>query len=284
MKMETRLGNSWLWKGRVVLECRSHYGSAITVKALRAAVCTLIGLTSLALASLPATAASPAALASSRVHPFQRSELLSQPQSVRIAQGADGRKLIVNENTVQHARRFAADLLPVPDVPGLPSGGLEPIIRRHSEARHLDPRLVRAVIQVESGYNHRARSNKGAMGLMQLMPDTAVELAVYHPYDVDENLRGGTAYLRQLIDTFAGSLEMALAAYNAGPGAVERHHGVPPYPDTVDYVKRVMALYRGDGLPGAAPWQWHSGRRPAPFVTRGASGRLLLTTSLPSSR
>jgi len=280
---KTTFNIGWLRNGRAVLECRSLYGSANSVKAMRAAVCTLFGLTSLALAQLPATAASPATLASSGVHPFQRSDLLSRPQSVRIAEGADGRKLIVNENSVQHARRFAADLLPVPDLPGLPSGGLEPIIRRHSEARHLDPRLVRAVIQVESGYNHRARSNRGAMGLMQLMPDTAVELAVDHPYDVDENLRGGTAYLRQLIDTFAGSLEMALAAYNAGPGAVERHHGVPPYPDTVDYVKRVMALYQG-GLPQSVAWQWHPGRRPAPHVTRGASGRLLLTTSLPGSR
>lgn len=271
----------WFWERRVVLQCRSHYGSAISVKALRAAVCTLIGLTSLA--RLPAAAASPAGLASPPVHPFQRSEVLA-PQPVRIAQGADGRRVIVNETSVQHARRFAADLLPVPDVPGLPSGGLEPIIRRHCEARHLDPRLVRAVIQVESGYNHRARSNKGAMGLMQLMPDTAVELAVFHPYDVDENLRGGTAYLRQLIDAFRGSLEMALAAYNAGPGAVERHHGVPPYPDTVDYVQRVMALYRGDGPQPSMQWQWHAGRRPAPYVTRGASGRLLLTTSLPGSR
>ena len=252
------------------------------MKALRAAVCTLVGLTSLA--RLPAAAASPqATLASPRVHPFQRSAVLV-PQSVRIAQGADGRRVIVNENPVQRARRFAADLLPVPDLPGLPSGGLEPIIRRHCEARHLDPRLVRAVIQVESGYNHRARSNRGAMGLMQLMPDTAVELAVFHPYDVDDNLRGGTAYLRQLIDSFQGSLEMAIAAYNAGPGAVERHHGVPPYPETVDYVHRVMALYRGDSAAPSAQWQWHSGPRPAPYVTRGASGRLLLTTSLPGSR
>ncbi len=252
------------------------------MKALRAAVCTfLVGLTFLA--RLPAAAASPSTIDASRVHPFQRSELLA-PQPVRIAQGADGRRVIVNETAVQHARRFAGDLLPVPDLPGLPSGGLEPIIRRHCEARHLDPRLVRAVIQVESGYNHRARSNKGAMGLMQLMPDTAVELAVFHPYDVDENLRGGTAYLRQLIDAFQGSLEMALAAYNAGPGAVERHHGVPPYPDTVDYVQRVMALYRGAGLSPSTQWQWHDSRRPAPYVTRGASGRLLLTTSLPGSR
>jgi soluble lytic murein transglycosylase-like protein len=251
------------------------------VKAVPAAVCTLFCLT--CLAQPPATAASPVALASPRPHPFQHAE--QPPQPVRVAQGADGRKVIVNETSAQHARRFAADLLPVPDLPGLPSGALEPIIRRHCDAHHLDPRLVRAVIQVESGYNHRARSNKGAMGLMQLMPDTAVELAVFHPYDVEENLRGGIAYLRQMIDAFQGSIEMALAAYNAGPGAVERHHGVPPYPDTVDYVKRVMALYHGDAYPvQSVAWQWHPSRRPAPYVTRGANGRLLVTTSLSGSR
>jgi soluble lytic murein transglycosylase-like protein len=257
------------------------------VKAVPAAVCTLICLTSVA----PLAAAAAADIASSRpprVHPFQHPEQ-PRPQAVRITRSAEGRRVILSETPVQHARRFSTELLAVPDLPGLPSGGLEPIIRRHCDARHLDPRLVQAVIQVESGYNHRARSNTGAMGLMQLMPDTAVELAVYHPYDVDENLRGGTAYLRQLIDAFPSSLEMALAAYNAGPGAVERHRGVPPYPETVDYVKRVMALYLGDAsllqaepstpTRQASTWQWHQ-VRPAPYVTRSANGRLLVTTSL----
>ena len=114
--MKTTCSDGWSWKRRVVLECRSHYGSAISVKALRAAVCTLIGLTFLA--RLPAAAASPSGLALPSVHPFQRSELLP-PKPVRIAQGADGRRVIVSETSVQHARRFAADLLPVPDVPGL---------------------------------------------------------------------------------------------------------------------------------------------------------------------
>jgi len=287
-------------------------------KAGPASVCTLICL---GFAALSAAAASSAAFAASAPSPtlprsataaslassgsprptrVQRFEhaYQAQPQPVKIAVGVDGRRVIVNETPVQHARRYAAELLAVPDLPGLPSGGLEPIIRRHSDARHLDPRLVQAVIQVESGYNHRARSNKGAMGLMQLMPDTAVELAVYHPFDIDENLRGGTAYLRQMIDTFPGSLELALAAYNAGPGAVQRHHGVPPFPDTLDYVQRVMSLYQGGAyyLPPApstaesAPsrqalaWQWHQVRRPAPYVTRGANGRLQVTTSLSGLR
>jgi soluble lytic murein transglycosylase-like protein len=189
---------------------------------------------------------------------------------VRLGVGAQGRKVIFNENAEQRARRFAGRLVAVPDA------ALEPLILRHSGARRLDPRLVKAVIQVESGYNRRARSNKGAMGLMQLMPATASELAVSDPYDPDQNLRGGTAYLRQMIDLFTGNLELAVAAYNAGPAAVGRHRGVPPYPDTLDYVRRVLGLYRGADvavsyLPGA---------RPRPYVSRAASGRILLTTAL----
>src|ERR1700724_339922 len=130
--MKTACSYGWSWKRRVVLQCRSHYGSAISVKALRAAVCTLVGLTSLA--RLPAAAASPSGLASPRVHPFQRSELLA-PQPVRIAQGADGRRVSVGGTAVQHARGFPAALLPFPALPGLPPAGLEPIIRRHCEAR-----------------------------------------------------------------------------------------------------------------------------------------------------
>jgi hypothetical protein len=200
------------------------------------------------------------------------------PRPVQVTLGAGGRKVIVNETPVQHERRFAGKLLPVPDLPGLPAGALEPLILRHADAHNLDPRLVRAVIQVESGYNHRARSNRGAIGLMQLMPETASELAVRDPYDVDQNLRGGTTYLRQMIDTFSGRIELALAAYNAGPGAVEKHRGIPPYPDTVDYVQRVMALFHGDG--GAVSAVYRPGKRPAPYITRGPNGRLLVTTSL----
>ncbi len=223
----------------------------------------------------------------SQVHPFQTAP---KAHPVQLSVDAAGRKVIFNESSVQHARRFAGELLPVPDVPGLPVGALEPLIVRHSGEHGLDPRLVRAVIQVESGYNHRARSNKGAMGLMQLMPETAAELAVRHPFDVEENLRGGITYLRQMIDAFHGSVEMALAAYNAGPGAVERHGGVPPFPDTIDYVQRVMSLYQGAAvmLPArvaaaAATSAPRAGLRPAPYVTRGSSGRLVVTTALSST-
>jgi soluble lytic murein transglycosylase-like protein len=211
--------------------------------------------------------------------------VLSSAQ-VRIGVSSDGRKIIYNEGVADRARRLSDRLVPIP------KADIQIAIDRHAEAQSLDPKLVRAMIQVESGYNHRARSQKGAMGLMQLMPATASLYSVENPYDPDENVRGGTRYLRYLVDRFPGRLDLAVAAYNAGPGAVERYGGVPPYRETKDYVRRVMALYQGGTQMNFPPVTTPKiaagavvipGRR-KPYITRNSQNRIVVTTALDSKR
>ncbi len=114
------------------------------------------------------------------------------------------------------------------------------IIASLSETHGVDPMLVRALIQVESGYRPRARSSRGAMGLMQLMPSTAREYRVRNPFEPKANIEGGIRHLKSLIDRFG--VEIALAAYNAGEGAVRKFNGIPPYRETRNYVARILAL------------------------------------------
>lgn len=108
----------------------------------------------------------------------------------------------------------------------------------------VDASLIRAVIHAESAYRRDAKSPKGAQGLMQLMPATQAEVAVSDPYDPAQNIRGGTDYLARLLESFNGDVELAAAAYNAGPEAIRNHRGVPPYAETREYVRRVQILYR----------------------------------------
>lgn len=116
----------------------------------------------------------------------------------------------------------------------------EPLVREHAARHALRPELVRAVIQVESGFNPGAVSPKGAMGLMQLMPATARQYAVTDPYDPESNIEAGTRHLKALLARLP--LTLALAAYNAGEAAVERFGAIPPYPETRQYVARVLDL------------------------------------------
>lgn len=119
------------------------------------------------------------------------------------------------------------------------------IAEKKADRYGLNPELVKSVIEVESAWNPYARSKKGALGLMQLMPETAKELGVYDPFDPVANIDGGTRYLKYLIDRF-GDLKLALAAYNAGPTVVEKYGKIPPIRETQDYVRRVLIQYQGD--------------------------------------
>ncbi len=118
------------------------------------------------------------------------------------------------------------------------------IIKKAATSFGLDPALVKAVIKAESGGDPLAVSSKGALGLMQLMPGTAEELMVYDPLDPEENIWGGSQYLSKLVDMFHGDIISALAAYNAGPGAVARFGGLPPYRETINYVQRVLKFWK----------------------------------------
>ncbi len=200
-------------------------------------------------------------------------------QELQWSRSADGVFSLENEGPrVRHSR-------------GQLSGSLrqrspyDGVIAHHARRNGLEERLVRSIIQVESAWNPRARSNKGALGLMQLMPETARELGVARAFDAEENIRGGTDYLRQMLDRFDGDLELALAGYNAGPGAVSRYGRVPPYPETERYIDKVMHLYRGrttvTASTGSSPAASQVGSQAAtrPFlVRRSADDTLVLVT------
>jgi soluble lytic murein transglycosylase-like protein len=131
-----------------------------------------------------------------------------------------------------------------PSAPAMvPPAQIDQLVSANSAQWNVDPNLIKAIIANESGFNANATSGVGAQGLMQLMPGTAAGLGVTNSYDPGQNVWGGTRYIKGLLDRFGGNVKLAVAAYNAGPGAVEKYSGVPPYAETQNYVQNVLSSY-----------------------------------------
>ena len=157
-----------------------------------------------------------------------------------------------------------------------PPDRLERIVREAAERHNLDPALVKAVIENESGWNPKAISRKGALGLMQLIPTTAERYGVGNVFDPAQNVDGGARYLRSLLDRYHHNLDLSLAAYNAGEGAVERTGGVPPYRETRTYVQKVTESYFRPGS-GRDPKLWDPPKAHVRRTVDEKNGRVVFT-------
>lgn len=164
-----------------------------------------------------------------------------------------GQQSFVDVPTSEIVRFEAAQLPPAAPAAAPASLSLDDAVSQASSLHQIDPDLIRSVIRAESGFNSRARSRKGAQGLMQLMPLTASRLGVADPYNPAANVDGGTRYLRELLFVYNNDLAKALAAYNAGPARVNQYNGVPPYHETRAYVARVINDFNRKKLAARKP-------------------------------
>jgi hypothetical protein len=183
--------------------------------------------------------------------------LCARPTSAQIAKISDdgGRSFFINANPTP-AKLASATKRTNIYLPGevsltgrsraaldIDRDGVEQLVREAADRHKMDPALVRAVIEAESNWNPKAYSHKGAGGLMQLIPTTAQRYGAYDVFDPQQNIDAGVKYLRTLLERYNGNLDLALAAYNAGEGAVDRAHGVPGFRETRDYVQKVQNAY-----------------------------------------
>jgi len=176
----------------------------------------------------------------------------ARPARAQIAMLVDeqGHKIFVNqaEAPVPSKQFTESSTSSVPGKFSAPPAAISQLVENTADRMQVDPKLVQAVIQVESGYNPRAVSSKGARGLMQLMPATAERFGVQNSFNPRQNIEGGVTYLRYLLDLFGGNVPLSVAAYNAGEHDVQRNGGIPPYAETVHYVQRVTRLYGSQGV------------------------------------
>lgn len=165
---------------------------------------------------------------------------------MRVRQGSGSRRSTVADQEAIRAARLAAKQTPAvkPEV-------IRELIDKTARKHGVDPMLVHSVVRAESNFEQKAISPKGALGLMQLIPATAHRYGVKNPFDASQNIDGGVRYLKFLTERFQGNLQLALAAYNAGEGAVDRHGGIPPYRETREYVTKVTRSLDGDGTEDA---------------------------------
>jgi soluble lytic murein transglycosylase-like protein len=163
-------------------------------------------------------------------------------QTIRVVRADPRTGKLVRKEIVTGKPADARPAVDTPERPRLPevhSAAINEAVERFAATQSLPPQLVHSVIKVESNYNPQAVSSKGARGLMQLMPDTARRFGVADPFDPIDNIQGGTRYLKYLLDLYKGDSLLALAAYNAGEGAVEKYGAIPPYPETLNYLMLV---------------------------------------------
>jgi soluble lytic murein transglycosylase-like protein len=196
-----------------------------------------IAISLLAFASLPASSAEVAILRNGFSIRLQRHE---PREGMTRLYSADSPTNYVEVPTDQIVRFEAEELPRAPALEATLPTSLEEMVSTASNSNHIDPDLIMALIRAESGFNANAVSPKGARGLMQLMPQTASHLGVGDPLDPVANVKGGTRYLRELLDLYHNDLVKALAAYNAGPKRVEQYRGVPPYAETQTYIAKVI--------------------------------------------